>query len=169
MKSPSSIQQRRQLALLEAPLRRFNLLRLIIAVLVLTTVASATPIRLRCEYLENPLGIDAAPPHLSWQSDNTVRNWRQAAFQIVVASSADNLRANKADVWDSGRTDSSESVGIVYRGPALESRKRYYWKVRVWDAAGQSSESAPAWWEMGLLHPSDWKAKWIRWNNSEDD
>ncbi len=26
-----------------------------------------------------------------------------------------------------------------------------------------------AWWEMGLLHATDWKAKWIRWKNPEDD
>jgi alpha-L-rhamnosidase len=148
---------------------RLKLFNALFAFVVLAATASAVPIRLRCEYLENPLGIDAALPHLSWQSDNSERNWKQTAYQILVASSADNQRAGKTDVWDSGRTDSAESVGIVYRGPVLESRKRYYWKVRVWDRAGQSSESAAAWWEMGLLHPTDWKARWIRWKNSEDD
>ena len=88
----------------------------------------------------------------------------------MVASNDENLQAGKADIWDSGRVDSAESVGIVYHGPALESRKRYYWKVRVWDAAGLVSQSAEgAWWEMGLLHAQDWKAKWIRWKNPEDD
>jgi alpha-L-rhamnosidase len=52
----------------------------------------------------------------------------------------------------------------------LQSRQRYYWKVRVWDAAGRVSESVEqAWWEMGLLHATDWKAKWIRWQNPEDE
>jgi alpha-L-rhamnosidase len=149
---------------------RFKLRSAAIATVFLVSVASATPVRLRSEYLENPLGIDIASPHLSWQSDNSERNWQQASYEILVASSDENLRSGKADIWDSGKVDSAESVGIVYRGPALESRKRYYWKVRVWDAAGQSSESAQAaWWEMGLLHPTDWKAKWIRWNNPEDD
>jgi len=60
------------------------------------------------------------------------------------------------------------SPGIVYRGPALDSRKRYYWKCRVWDGAGQSSGIAPAWWEMGLLRPMT-EARWIRWKNREDD
>jgi alpha-L-rhamnosidase len=51
----------------------------------------------------------------------------------------------------------------------LESRKRYYWGVRVWDAAGLMSESSDeAWWEMGLLHPSDWQAKWIFWKNPDE-
>jgi alpha-L-rhamnosidase len=141
----------------------------LVALLIAASPASALPVRLRCEYLQNPLGIDAVSPHLSWQSDNAERNWRQVAYQVWVASNDDTLRAGKPDIWDSGKIDSSESVGIVYRGPALESRKRYYWKVRVWDAAGQVSESAGAWWEMGLLHPTDWKAKWIRWQNPDDD
>jgi alpha-L-rhamnosidase len=132
-------------------------------------VALATPVHLRCEYLENPLGIDAATPHLSWQSDNTERNWTQATYEILVASNDENLQAGKADIWDSGKVDSAESVGIAYHGPALESRKRYHWKVRVWGANGQVSESEPAWWEMGLLRATDWKAKWIRWKNPEDD
>ena len=137
---------------------------------MLASAASAAPVHLRCEYLENPLGVDMASPHLSWQSDNTERNWRQAAYEILVSSNHEGLRAGKADVWDSGKINSAESVGIAYAGPTLESRKRYYWKVRVWDAGGQVSESAEAaWWEMGLLRGADWKAKWIRWQNPEED
>jgi len=150
--------------------KRCRLQNLIVATVVLASVASASPVHLRCEYLENPLGIDLAVPHLSWQSDSTERNWRQSAYEILVASNDDALRSGKADVWDSGKIDSDESVGISYRGAALESRKRYYWKVRVWNAAGQASESTHvAWWETGLLHTTDWKAKWISWKNPEDE
>ena len=148
---------------------RARSLSVVIAIVMLASAATATPIHLRCEYLENPLGIDAASPHLSWQSDNTERNWKQTAYQILVASSDESMHAGKADIWDSGKVDSAESVGIAYHGPALESRKRYYWKVRVWDAGGQVSESEKAWWEMGLLRKTDWKAKWIRWKNPEDE
>jgi alpha-L-rhamnosidase len=136
----------------------------------ISVTASATPVHLRCEYRQNPLGIDAAEPRLSWQSDSSERNWKQAAYQILVASSVDLLRAGHPDLWDSGKSESDESVGIAYKGPSLESRKRYYWAVRVWDAAGQMSESTEeAWWETGLLHPSDWKASWIYWKNPEDE
>lgn len=142
----------------------------VVVIVLLASIASASPVRLRCEHLENPLGVEAAAPHLSWQSDNTERNWKQAAYQVLVATSEEGLQAGRADIWDSGKVNSSDSVGVAYGGPALESRKRYYWKVRVWDAAGQASESAEAaWWEMGLLRPADWKAKWIRWNNPEND
>jgi alpha-L-rhamnosidase len=140
-----------------------------IALVFLAPAALATPVHLRCEYRNNPLGIDARTPHLSWQSDNTERNWKQSAYEILVASSHERLDSGHADVWDSGNIQSDDSVGIAYNGPALESRRRYYWKVRVWDAAGHPSESAgDAWWEMGLLHSADWTAKWIYRNNPDD-
>ena len=149
------------------PKRLFTL----VLILVCTVrVSSAVPVHLRCEYLQNPLGIDVPAPNLSWQSDNTERNWKQASYEVLVASSKALLQSGQADVWDSGKIDSDESVGIAYKGPALESRKRYYWMVRVWDAAGRTSDSnEDAWWEMGLLRPEDWKAKWIAWKNPEDD
>ena len=151
-------------------MKRSRRLSLVIAIFMLAAAAYAKPVHLRCEYLENPLGIDVASPRLSWQSDSTERNWKQAAYEVVVTGSDESLRADRADIWDSGKVDSAESVGIVYQGPALTSRKRYYWKVRVWNSGGQVSESTEgAWWEMGLLHPTDWKAKWIRWRNPEDD
>jgi alpha-L-rhamnosidase len=122
----------------------------------------AAPTGLRCDYLENPLGIDSPAPSLSWRSGSTQPNWRQSAYQILVASSPALLRAGKPDVWDSGRRASPESVGISYGGPPLESGRRYHWTVRVWDAQGAVSEAAvPGWWEMGLLSPSDWRGQWI--------
>src|ERR1700685_2736780 len=151
----------------EFPRRRIevNRLKLLIAVIAIVMLASpiyAMPTHLRCEYLTNPLGIDVMTPHLSWQSDDAGRNWKQSAYEVLVASREESLQPGNADIWDSGKVDSSDSVGIEYRGPVLESRKRYYWKVRVWDAGGQVSESAEsAWWETGLHKSSDWKAKWI--------
>ena len=150
--------------------QRFQSLSVVTAIIILASAGFAAPVHLRCEYLENPLGIDAATPHLSWQSGNTERNWKQSAYEILVANNEANLRPGKADVWDSGKVDSTESVGIAYAGSPLESRRGYYWKVRVWDAAGQVSESTEtAWWEMGLLRATDWKAKWIHWKNHEGD
>ncbi|HYM79572.1 MAG TPA: family 78 glycoside hydrolase catalytic domain [Candidatus Dormibacteraeota bacterium] len=151
-------------------MKRPKILIVFIAILLLASAADAAPVRLRCEYLENPLGIDVAVPHLSWQSDNSERNWKQFAYEVLVASSEEDLQAGKAVIWDSGKVESAESVGVAYRGPALASRKRYYWKVRVWDAKGTVSESTEgAWWETGLLQTTDWKAKWIHWKNPEDE
>ena len=143
---------------------------LILAALSVAKVAYAAPVHLRCEYLENPLGIDRVSPRLSWQSDSVQRNWEQSAYQILVASDLDSLRDGRANVWDSGKVSSGQSVGISYAGPKLESERRYYWKVRVWDMSGRVSESREiAWWEMGLLSTGDWKAQWVAWQNLESE
>ncbi len=110
---------------------------------------------LRVEYLTNPLAIDAPRPRLSWKITSTERNTVQAAYQIQVT------RAERL-IWDSGRIAGDSSAFVEYGGPALESRRRYAWRVRVWNAKGRVSPwSAPAWWEVGLLQPSDWAAAWI--------
>src|SRR5690606_12839733 len=43
----------------------------------------------------------------------------------------------------------------------LEPRRRYFCKVQVWDQNDEMTESQTTWWEMGLLHQTDWKAEWI--------
>ena len=140
-----------------------------LSIFCLALSASAAPVHLRCEYRDNPLGIDQRTPHLSWQSNNTERNWHQTAYQLLVATSTNKLKPGAADVWDSQKRSSDESVGISYAGPKLESRTRYFWTVRVWDAAGKPSAwASPSSWEMGLLDKSDWHAKWITWQNPED-
>src|ERR1700722_97033 len=110
-------------------LKRIPFFRAMVATLILVEAAAAAPVRLRTEYLENPPGIDMPTPHLSWQSDGSERNWKQTAYQVLVASRAELLSPGRADVWDSGKIDSDESVGIAYHGPPLESRHRYFWKV----------------------------------------
>jgi alpha-L-rhamnosidase len=47
--------------------------------------------RLRCEYLENPLGIDEILPRLSWIVTSESRGQKQTAYQIRVASSLEKL------------------------------------------------------------------------------
>lgn len=117
---------------------------------------------LRCEYLRNPLGTDVVKPRLSWELDTPERGARQTAYQVIVSNDESLLNADQGNVWDSGRVESDQSVQVIYAGKALESRARYYWKVRVWDQAGQVSPwSEPAFWSMGLLSAEEWQAKWI--------
>ncbi len=117
---------------------------------------------LRCEYTRNPLGVDVARPQLGWVLDSRERNQRQTAYQILVATTPELLAASKGDLWDSGQVKSAESVHVPYDGAPLRSLLRCHWKLRVWDAAGKASDwSQPAFWEMGLLQPKDWQARWI--------
>lgn len=116
---------------------------------------------LRCEYLENPLGLDERAPRLSWRLVSDARGLRQSAYRVRVAASAEALAAGGADLWDSGRIESGQSQQIVYGGAPLHSRLACHWCVEVWDEKGERVVSAPAFWTMGLLSPDDWSARWI--------
>src|ERR1700722_8152915 len=117
---------------------------------------------LRCEYLTDPLGIDATSPRLSWILTSSQRAEKQTAYQILVASSPKLLANDKGDLWDSGKVMSDESSQIAYMGTPLISRESCFWKVRSWGQDGRPGAWSPvAQWHMGLLASTDWKAKWI--------
>ncbi|RZK82354.1 MAG: alpha-L-rhamnosidase [Pedobacter sp.] len=130
--------------------------------------SSLTPKILRTEYLNNPLGIDAAVPRLSWSlhsSNQKAFNQNQKAYQIIVASSKNLLKENKADIWNSGWITSNNMQLISYKGEPLISDQSYFWKVRVKDEKQRISQwSETAWWTTGLLRQTDWQAKWIGTN-----
>ncbi len=119
---------------------------------------------LRCEYREDPMGIDNLNPRLSWKivdATNT-RRQKQTAYQVLVASSHEALSKNNGDLWDSGKQLSNQSVNLVYEGVQLASNQECYWKVRVWDMNGKASGwSESAKFTIGLLNSDDWKGDWI--------
>ncbi|MDJ0757451.1 MAG: glycoside hydrolase family 78 protein [Ardenticatenaceae bacterium] len=110
---------------------------------------------LRCEYLNNPLGIDSPRPRLSWQLVSERANVAQSAYQIRVVH-------NEAEIWNTGKCLSDQSIHVPYDGPPLKSRQRCTWQVRIWDEQDRETAwSDLASWEMGLLDPADWQARWI--------
>jgi alpha-L-rhamnosidase len=122
------------------------------------------PTGLKCDSLVEPLGIDTENPLLSWRLQDKAWGAKQTAYEIMVSSKPD----AKADIWDSGRVQSEQSIGIAYAGPRLEAEKRYFWRVKVWDKEGKPYPvSAASWWEMGLLTPDAWKGKWISYELPE--
>src|SRR5215469_13145526 len=133
------------------------------------------PVELRVDNLKNPLGIDDTAPRFSWQLRDSAPGARQTAYEVKVASTAAQLTQGKAQAWTSGRVDSSQSMNIVYKGPALVPSKRYYWQVKVWDAGGKEYPASQAgWWETGLMRqsdwhaPRDWHAAWIGYETPEE-
>ena len=123
------------------------------------------PVYLRCEYKVNPLGIDVKKPRLSWElsSCNPDRHGqRQTAYEIQAATSKSLLTKGQPDLWDSGMLRSDATNQITYRGRALKSHMECWWRVRVSDEQGATSPwSEPAYWSMGVLNATDWKARWI--------
>ncbi|WP_257669735.1 glycoside hydrolase family 78 protein [Parapedobacter tibetensis] len=126
---------------------------------------SVSPAQLRCEYLENPRGIDEAHPRLGWILQATNKNAfgkRQTAYRILVASTNRLLAKGKTDIWDSGWVESDEMQHIQYGGQQLQSDRTYHWKVQVKDENGVASAwSESAYWSTGLFEQHEWLAKWI--------
>jgi alpha-L-rhamnosidase len=121
---------------------------------------------LRCEDLANPIQIDNPRPGLGWKLQTGSAESRgklQSAYRIQVASSLEQLQSGNPDLWDSQRVESGNSISVRYDGKALLSRQSCFWKVKVWDEAGNPSQwSAPASWRMALLEATDWDgSEWI--------
>jgi alpha-L-rhamnosidase len=115
---------------------------------------------LTVDHKVNPIGISNNQPGFSWKINGTGNNIMQTAYLLRVAT-AEKFSSSKI-VWQSGKVDSDESILLSYKGPDLKSGQRYYWQVKIWDNKGRESKwSTIAFWEMGLLAQSDWKAKWI--------
>lgn len=126
-----------------------------------SAVVDLRPINLRVEYKVSPV-IEVEKPRLSWELVSNERAQVQMAYEILVASTAELLTENDADLWRSGKVEGNATNQIEYNGKTLSSRIPCYWKVRSYDKngnAGQWSETAK--WEMGLLNQDDWKAEWI--------
>jgi len=125
--------------------------------------------RLLTENQADPISIDAIIPRFSWQLDaGDKRSVVQTAYEIKATTYAV-LKKGKHEVWNTGKVMSDQSVYVPYNGETLVSGQKYYWQVRVWDNNGKASEwSALASWQMGLLTPADWTAKWITPGFAED-
>lgn len=110
-------------------------------------------IRLKTEFLKNPIGTDIQNPRLMWSCEGGIT---QTAYRIVAEPGG-------KTVWDSGKVNSS-SMRTEYPLP-LSSRTRIGWSVTLWDENDREGEpSETAFFETGLLSASDFTAKWISGN-----
>ena len=129
--------------------------------LVAAEKGALTVSRLRWDGRDRPIGLIQFEPRLSWALASAARGERQTAYQVLVASDPGKLQPGKADVWDSKKVSSAESINVRYGGPSPLARQRAFWTVRVWDSADHPSVFAkPSWWEMGL-YDEEWEGQWI--------
>lgn len=154
---------------------RYLLMLLFFSLSVQMNAQQLSVVRLRCQQMENPLGVDVLQPKFNWQLQSSQKNVLQTAYRILVADDDALLKKNTGNVWDSKKINSSASIQVSYAGKLLKPAKKYFWKVQVWDNKGTvSAWSNVSFWQMGLLQSNDpiaigWSnAKWIAYEEIND-
>jgi alpha-L-rhamnosidase len=116
------------------------------------------PVNLKCEYLENPIGVDSYHPRFTWNLADIRKGARQTAYSITVAT--DSFMQKK--VWQLPASVSNGAACLViYKGAALKPFTKYYWKVTSVDNAGKNSVAAVSSFETGMMDMKNWKGSWI--------
>jgi len=133
--------------------------------LCLQSQAQVSVQNLRCEMLVNPLGVDIKEPRFSWELISNLRNVQQTAYQIIVASSKENLNRNEGDIWNSNKQNLSQSIHVLYTGKPLQAATKYFWKVKVFTNKGDATSTGASFFSTGLSE-NDWKAKWIGYDKA---
>ena len=107
-------------------------------------------IDLKTDYQKEALGIEKKYPRLSWLIESEKTGFFQSAYQIQASQSySDPFIPNR---WDSAWIKSTSSTQVPYLRDNPKSHERIYWRVRIKDQNGITSNwSEITWFEMGLL------------------
>jgi alpha-L-rhamnosidase len=125
-------------------------------------VVKETALNMMVEFAESPIAIGTRVPRFSWEVPLEGRGRRQSAYQILVATREELLVPGQADLWDSGEVESPQSVNVPYAGAGLQSNQDCFWKVGVWDEAGNEvGFSETGRFGTALFDQDDWTGKWI--------
>lgn len=108
-------------------------------------------IRLKTEYLTDPIGIEVEKPRFSWNCEDGVR---QTAYEIVAADDAGNI------LWESGKVPSG-SMRCQWGGESVKPKTQVMWKIRLWDENDACGDWTTATFETGM---DIWQAQWITGN-----
>jgi alpha-L-rhamnosidase len=123
-------------------------------------VSAQSPAHLRCEYLENPLGIDARSPRFTWLLDDNRYEAKQTAYRLIVDTDSSAVVRGQGAYWDTKKNNEDKMLA-VYSGKELIPFTKYYWSVHVWDKDGVEKASPVASFETGMMDMSNWKGTWI--------
>ncbi|MCU1645020.1 MAG: alpha-L-rhamnosidase [Nocardia sp.] len=115
------------------------------------------PVDLSTDRRTDPFAVGTPHPEFAWRLQSP---GGQTGYGLQVATGAD--FATPEIVWDSGLIASDIPFGIAYAGEPLQSRTRYYWRVRIRTHDGQPTRwSEIATFETAILEPHEWTARWI--------
>ncbi|MGB0414983.1 MAG: family 78 glycoside hydrolase catalytic domain [Coraliomargarita sp.] len=134
-------------------------LGLMLMVGTLSPVAAFEPVQLSLARISNTSGLDDRTPTLRWSVRADSNAFRQSAYSVRIASRPELL--STADVWSSGRVDSSHQEVTIPKSVELLSGAQYFWQVLVWGPHGETGEwSEVAQFSMGL-RGSEWNSEWM--------
>ena len=145
---------------------RFSFKLLLLCVLLLPVKLFAQTVSdLKCEYLINPIGIDAPHPRLTWYLIDARESANQTAYQLAVSTDSLQLKNGKGNQWQTAKVNSPINL-LTYQGKALQPFTKYYWSVRLWDKNNKVINSPIASFETGMMGMQNWKATWISDDNN---
>lgn len=105
---------------------------------------------IRVEYRKNPIGLSVKRPRFSWKMESDEKETVQKSYQIVVKKCIPDLNSRPEGagpwsgpkqqleeiVWDTGVTESDESVLLEYDGTELEPECVYHVRIQTEDNHG---------------------------------
>jgi alpha-L-rhamnosidase len=116
---------------------------------------------LKCEYLLNPLGIDAKNPRFTWQMIDDRMGATQTGCQVFVGTDSSEVAEGKGNIWNSGRIKTQVPY-LKYSGKSLDPCMKYFWSVVIWDKKMAHSPVSPAVsFETGMIENKNWQGSWI--------
>lgn len=121
------------------------------------------PNGLICELLSHPETtlITNPKPSFGWVVNDVRRGAAQTAYRIVVGSSKTAVMEAKADLWDSGKVESAESINVAYGGKTLLVDSTCWWAIQTWDMQDQPSPwSEPQQLNIGKLGDAFYSDQW---------
>ena len=107
----------------------------------------------RIEHLDRPFGFQESRPRLSWKVHDVDPGWVQRAYEVERTSGA----GNRESVVIPG----DDQVLVDWPFAPLNSRDAGTIRVRVSDGIMWSDFGEAVAYEVGLLHTTDWTARWI--------
>ncbi|WP_167613797.1 alpha-L-rhamnosidase [Maribellus sediminis] len=138
----------------------FILILLIISYAVQAQSGSTSVTNLRCEYLENPLGVDVSNPRFSWMLIDNTLGAKQEAYQLLVSTDSLKVAKGIGDSWNSGKVN-SDRILTSYSGEKLQPFTKYFWSVSVWNNSNEKAVSSVASFETGMMGMENWTGSWI--------